>query len=41
MRWVIGLAVAFGLVVSANMVMIYFAVSTPNPVSESYKEAPR
>jgi len=41
MRWLIGLLVAFGIVVTANMVMIYFAVSTPNPISESYTSTHR
>lgn len=41
MRWLIGLVLAFVVVIGANAVMVYFAVTTPNPVAESYIEADR
>lgn len=37
MRWLIGLLLAFAVVIGANMVMIWFAVTTAEPISPSYE----
>jgi hypothetical protein len=41
MRWIIGLALAFAIVIGANAAMVYFAVTTPNPIVDSYNEGVR
>ncbi len=41
MRWIVGLTLGFLTMIGVNAVMIYLAVTTPNPVVQSYVEADR
>ncbi len=40
-RWLIGICVAFGVVFSANAVLVYFATSAPLEIEASYAETHR
>lgn len=41
MRWTLGLALGFAVVIAANLALVWFSTGTPDPITPSYETEAR